>query len=149
MDLTKPTEIQIVYRHRRKAADRPKINGSRDAEKILRPLFATYISYRESMYAIFLCRGNRVLGIFQIGLGGISGVAVDPKLIFQGALKANASGIILAHNHPSGSRAASQADIDLTMKVKQAGQFLEIAVLDHLILLPHDGYYSMADEGII
>ena len=149
MDLAKATEIEIVYRNRRKAADRTKINSSRDAEKILRPLFATYISYRESMYALFLCRGNRVLGTFQIGLGGVSGVAVDPKLIFQGALKANASGIILAHNHPSGNRAPSQADIDLTKKVKQAGQLLEIAVLDHLILLPHDEYYSMADEGIM
>ena len=93
-------------------------------------------------------RANNVLGSFLVGIGGISGVVVDPKLVFQAALKANASGIILAHNHPSGNRTPSQADIDLTKKVKAAGNFLEIALLDHLIILP-EGYYSLADEGHI
>jgi DNA repair protein RadC len=144
---TAVSEIEIRYKNKVKVSERPKINGSRDAERILRPLFNEFVEHREVMYALYLNRSNKVLGSYRIGVGGVSGVAVDPKLIFQAALKANASGIILAHNHPSSNRAPSQADIDLTKKIKQAGVFLEISLLDHLIILPDDGYYSFADEG--
>jgi DNA repair protein RadC len=101
------------------------------------------------MYALYLNRANRVLGSFQIGVGGIAGVAADPKLIFQTTLKANVSGIITAGNHPSGKSTSSQGDIYLTKKLKQGEQVLEITRLDHLILLPDEGYYSMADEGLL
>lgn len=70
----------------------------------------------------------------------------DPKLIFAAAIKANACGIIMAHNHPSGNLSASQADIDLTKKVKEGGKLLEIQMLDHLIVTT-ETYYSFADEG--
>lgn len=148
IDLISVSEIEIKYRNKIKVAERPKIASSHDAERILRPLFSEFVEYREAMYALYLNRANKVLGSFEIGVGGVCGVVVDPRLIFQGALKANASGIILAHNHPSGNKAPSQADIDLTKKVKAAGNFMEIALLDHLILLP-EGYYSFADEGLL
>src|SRR5690606_29882544 len=101
-----------------------------------RPIFEPFLEHHEGMYAMYLNRANKVLGVLQIGIGGVAGVVADPKVIFQGALKAHASGIILAHNHPSGNSTASQADIDLTKKVKEAGKLLEIILLDHLILLP-------------
>lgn len=72
----------------------------------------------------------------------------DPKLIFAAAIKTNACGIILAHNHPSGNLQLSQADIDLTLKMKEGGKLLEIQVLDHVILTS-EGYYSFADEGLL
>lgn len=142
------TEIEIKYKNKVKASDRPKISGSRDVDQILRPVFNDIMEHREAMYALYLNRANKVLGSFQVGVGGVSGVAADPKIIFQGALKANASGVILAHNHPSGNRTPSQADIELTKKVKQGGVVLEITLLDHLIMLP-EGYYSFADEGML
>ena len=80
--------------------------------------------------------------------GGVSGTVADPKLIFAAAIKANACGIILAHNHPSGNLHPSQADIDLTKKMKEGGKLLEIQLLDHVIVTT-EGYSSLADEGFI
>lgn len=146
---TSVTEIEIKYKNKIKSSDRPRISGSKDAEQIFRPIFNDFVEHHEAMYVMYLNRSNKVLGCVQIGVGGIAGVAADPKIIFQGALKAHASGIILAHNHPSGNSTASQADIDLTKKIKDAGKLLEIALLDHLILLPGEKHFSFADEGIL
>ncbi len=93
-------------------------------------------------------RANKVLGLFEVSTGGISGTVADPKIIFTAALKGGASGIIVAHNHPSGNLTASQSDIDLTRKLKEAGKFLEIQLLDHVIVTT-EGYFSFADEGLI
>jgi len=84
----------------------------------------------------------------MISSGGVEGTVADPKVIFQVALKANASSIILAHNHPSGNIEPSEADIRLTRNLKQAGELLKISVLDHLILTS-ESYYSFADENMI
>ena len=145
----KVSEIEIQYRNKVKSTDRLKISGSKDAEEIFRPIFQDLIEHREAMYCLYLNRANKVLGYFLVGLGGVSGVVADPKLIFQTALKANASGIILAHNHPSGNATPSQADIDLTKKVKEGARLLEMSLLDHVILLPDNGYFSFADEGFL
>src|SRR5690606_25283702 len=118
------SEIQISYTNKLKPSERPKVTESADGERILRPLFETFIEHHEAMYAMFVNRGNKVLGCMRIGIGGVAGVAADPKIIFQGALKAPASGIILAHNHPSGNQNPSQADIELTRKVKKGQSFL-------------------------
>ena len=79
---------------------------------------------------------------------GVAATIADPKLIFGAAIKANACGIIVAHNHPSGNLRPSNSDIDLTKKLKQGGKLLEIDVLDHIIVTK-EGYFSMTDEGII
>ncbi len=151
MDSTIPrlAEIKITYSPKLKASERQKISGSRDAERILRPLFEDFIEHREAMYALYLNRSNSVLGAFLIGVGGVAGTVADPKLIFQAALKCNASGVILAHNHPSGNASASQADIELTKRAMQAGKLLDIQILDHIILLPEGIYTSLADEGLL
>ena len=93
-------------------------------------------------------RANKVLGIFKLSTGGVSGTVADPKIIFVAALKGGASGIIVAHNHPSGNLTASQSDINLARKLKEAGKFLEIQLLDHVIVTTK-GYLSFADEGLI
>lgn len=97
---------------------------------------------------ILLNRANRVLGIVPISVGGTAGTVADPKVIFVSALKCNASSVILCHNHPSGNLKPSQADIELTRKLKAAGQFLDLPVLDHIILTK-DAYFSFADEGMM
>ena len=80
--------------------------------------------------------------------GSVSGTVVDPKLVFSVALKSMASFIILGHNHPSGNLKPSNADIDLTKKLKEGGKLLDLLILDHIIL-SRRGYYSFVDEGLI
>jgi DNA repair protein RadC len=84
----------------------------------------------------------------KVSEGGVAGTTVDPKIIYKIALEELASCIIVAHNHPSGNLAPSQADIDLTKKLKEAGRFLDIQMMDHLIIT-HQNYFSFADEGLI
>ena len=85
---------------------------------------------------------------YKMSTGGVSGTVADPKVIFIAALKANASNIILTHNHPSGSVKPSRADIELTKKIKEGGYLLEVGVLDHLII-SIESYYSFPDEGLM
>ena len=142
-------EIQITYRSNVKPSLRPKINASKDTYDVLIQNWdSSKIEFIEQFKAMFLNRANRVLGIMEISTGGVSGTVADPKVIFGAALKANASGLIVAHNHPSGNLKASQSDIDLTRKLKEGGKLLEIQLLDHVIVTT-EGYFSFADEGFI
>jgi DNA repair protein RadC len=142
-------EIQLTYKSNVKPSARPKISTSRDAFDILKQYWDdSKIEFIEQFKVMLVNRTNKVLGIFEVSSGSSTGTVADPKLIFVAALKANASGIIVAHNHPSGNLAPSRSDIDLTHKIKEAGRFLEIQLLDHLIVTP-EGYYSFADEGVL
>lgn len=142
-------EIKLVYKTVVKPSNRPKIGLSSDAYYVLRQHWDdSVIELVEQFKILLLNRANRVLGIVDISTGGISGTVADPKLIFGAALKAAASSIVLAHNHPSGNLNASSADLALTKKIKEAGKFLDIEVLDHLILTS-DKYSSFADEGLM
>jgi len=109
---------------------------------------ADRLEHIEEFVVICLNRANRMLGWAKISSGGLSGTVADPKVIFQIALKSNASSIILAHNHPSGSLQSSEMDIRLTRKNKEAGLMLDLQALDHIILTT-EGYYSFAEEGCL
>lgn len=89
-----------------------------------------------------------MLGIYEVSTGGITSTIVDLRLLFTAALKANATALIMLHNHPSGKTRPSAADKRITKKVKEAGIILDIEVVDHLIISP-ESYYSFADNGII
>lgn len=142
-------EIQLVYKSNVKPSERPKISPSRDARDVLMGTWDnTKIELLEQFKVMLTNRANKVLGIFELSTGGVSGTVADPKLTFAAALKAAACGIILAHNHPSGNLQPSQADINLTRKIKEAGKLLEIQCLDHVILTS-EGFYSFADEGLL
>ena len=142
-------EIQLSYKSKVKASLRPKISSSKDAEKILRETWdSDKLELVEQFKILLVNRAHKVLGILEVSQGGIAGTVADPKIIFVSALKAAACGIILAHNHPSGNLNASQADIDLTRKLKEAGRFLEIQILDHIIITS-EKYFSFADEGLL
>lgn len=113
--------------------ERHKIGSSKDMAEAMRSIFnADQIEWVESFVIITLNRANRCIGFYKISVGGVAGTVADPKVIFQTALLSNASGIILAHNHPSGNTNPSQADLDLTKKLRDAGKLLDIAVLDHI-----------------
>jgi DNA repair protein RadC len=125
--------------------DRPQILSSKDGYLCIAPILMDL--NHEEFWILLLNRANKVIGKEKISAGGVSGTVVDAKIIFRKTLEvAPASSIILCHNHPSGNRNPSQADIDLTKKLKDAGEKLDILVLDHLIIA-EDSYYSFADEG--
>jgi DNA repair protein RadC len=138
-------EITISYSSKVKSSERLQITKSNHADAAFREAFPS-LEHKEYFYAMFLDRANRVLGVYQVSSGGLTGTVVDPKIVFQAALKANACSIILAHNHPSGQIHPSEADISLTRKMKQAGDIMELQVLDHLIIAT-EGYMSFADDG--
>lgn len=126
--------------------DKPKITSSQDAFDQVRGVLADLP--HEEFWLLLLNRANRVVKKKRISEGGVSGTVADPKIIFRLALEELASGIIVAHNHPSGNLTASKSDIDLTNKLKEAGKFLEVQLLDHLIIA-NQKYFSFADEGLI
>jgi DNA repair protein RadC len=141
-------EITLSY-HGRISKSAPTIHCSSDAADTFRCLWDEgTLSFVEEFKVMLLNRGNRVLGIVQISRGGIAGTVADPKLIFAAALKGCASSVILTHNHPSGNLTPSQADIQLTRKLVEAGKFLDLPVLDHVILT-QESHYSFADEGLL
>ena len=140
-------EITIGYSRKLKSSERIKITDSTDANNVLRNVFPS-LEHVEYFYIICLNRATQVLGFHQISKGGLSGTVTDVRVIFQVAIKSNSSGIILAHNHPSGNLQPSDADLKITRKIKEAGSILDIAVLDHLIL-SEESYLSMADESLI
>jgi len=106
------------------------------------------IEYFEEFKILLLNRANFVLGIYTVSKGGIAGTIVDSKVIFGVALKAAASGLIVAHNHPSGNLKPSSNDIEITKSLVAAGKILDVKVLDHIIVA-NTGYFSFADEGML
>jgi len=142
-------EVELVYRSKVKASKRPRVTSSKDVYEVLMDSWDEgKLDLLEQFKIVLLDRSQRVLGIFLASSGGICGTVVDPKLILTTALKTRSCSLILSHNHPSGNLKPSQADIKLTRKIRQAGEILEIDVLDHLII-GREGYYSFADEGVI
>jgi len=148
--LSNIAEVKISYSTQVKASERRSITSSRDAYEILRMFWdIDTIEYVESMKVILLNRANKVLGIANLSTGGTSGCILDAKTVFQYALKTNSSSILLAHSHPSGNIKPSEQDLLITSKIKEGAKLLDLALLDHLIITAHDGYYSMADEGVL
>jgi DNA repair protein RadC len=133
-------------RKERSSASKPRITSSEDVFELMRADLQDLP--HEEFWVIILNRANRVVRKWKISSGGISGTVADPRLIFKNALEMYASSIILVHNHPSGAIKPSQADISLTKKLKQAGELMEIPVLDHLIYGEKE-YFSFADEGLL
>ncbi len=126
--------------------ERPRVRSSRDSYDALAPLIADLP--HEEFWVLLLNRANQIIGREQISAGGTAGTVVDAKMIFLRALEYRASALVLCHNHPSGALRPSQADIELTRKLRHAGQTLDITVLDHLIV-SEQGYFSFADEDML
>jgi len=126
--------------------EKKKISSSKDAFEILAPMIAD--KEHEALAVLYLNTANKVTQTEILSYGGLSATIVDIRIILKNALLHLASKIIIAHNHPSGNMQPSKADKDITEKLKQASNYLEIQFLDHLII-GQDSYYSFADEGYI
>ena len=145
---TKLAEIEISYRP--KKVHHPIIKSSADVYyHLLRFFPEDTIALQEKFVAGYVNRANRLIGVYELSKGGITGTVADPRLILSVALKTAATGIILAHNHPSGNLQPSIQDKDITKKIQEACKLLDITLMDHLIVVPEDAYFSFADEGLL
>ncbi len=143
----KISEISVTYSSSKQK--KQKVNNSKDSYEILLNSWdKNIIELQEEFKILLLNRSNTVLGVYPMSKGGVSGTIVDAKLVFSVALKCNASSIIIAHNHPSGSLTPSEGDKRITQKLIKAGKYLDIVLLDHLIITK-DGFYSFSDCGLI
>lgn len=134
---------------RRQAAgfvERPVVRCSRDAYLAIAPALMDH--QHEEFWLLLLNKANKITGKVKMSSGGTDATVVDLKMIFRKAIEGQASAIIVCHNHPSGQLRPSQADLDLTKKIKASGQLLSVPLLDHLII-GDGGYYSFADEGVL
>lgn len=147
--LSRVSEVQLVYRNKVKAALRPRITASSEAYALLMQYWDQgRLELQEEFKVLLLNNALRVLGIYAGFAGGMDSTLADPRLIFVTALKARATGILVAHNHPSGKLKPSEPDFTLTKRLVSAGELLNIDVVDHLIVSA-DGFYSFMDEGVL
>lgn len=143
------SEVELVYKSRIKQNDRPKVNSSKDAyQTLLQSWDERKIEFIEQFKVLMLNQQNRILGMYEVSSGGLTGTQVDKRQVFCAALLMKATGIVLAHNHPSGALRPSETDRVLTRELVSAGKILSIPVIDHLIVTT-EGYFSFADEGLI
>ncbi len=142
-------EIELSYKSKIPAKDRTIIQSAENSHRLfLSNWDMNKIEFIEQFKAIFLNSRLQVLAIIDLSTGGTRATVVDVKLLMVAALKLNAYGIIIAHNHPCGGTTPSEADKHITRKIVEAGKLIDIQVLDHIIVTT-EGYYSFADEGAI
>lgn len=139
--------IELARRRRsEEVIELTKITSSKIIFEIMQPIIGELP--HEEFWVLYLNNANKVIAKNQLSKGGMTGTVVDVRIIFKSALESGAVAIVLCHNHPSGNLKPSEADKEITKKVKIAGKSLDINVLDHLIVT-QNGYYSFADEGIL
>ncbi len=148
-DASNVAEINLTYQPKFKISQCPHVSSSDDAYRLLFEKWnQDKLQLVEQFKVLVLNRANRVLGELLLATGSTSGVTVEIKHIIFTVLKTNATGFIIAHNHPSGNRNPSEQDRRLTQKVKEAANLMEISLLDHIIVTA-EGYFSFADEGLL
>lgn len=139
------SEIKVSYTNPNK--DSHCITKSEDAYKVLLAHWnMDIIEFQEEVKVLLLNRANKVLGVYELSKGGVSQATVDIKIILSVALKCHASGLILAHNHPSENIKPSFVDLSITKKLRRACKHLDLTLLDHLIISKTE-FYSFSDEG--
>jgi DNA repair protein RadC len=142
-------EIELIYKSKISPSLKPKVITSKDAYDIfINNWDLNKIELIEKFKILLLNRANRVLGILLVSSGGLTGTVADPRIILCTAIKSASCSIILCHNHPSGSLNPSNTDVALTQKITQACLYIDIVLLDHLIITK-EGYFSFADEGLL
>ena len=144
---SKLREVTAVYKPN-DSVQNVKITNSKDVNDFVRTIYPVEINIREAMLVLYLNNSNKTMGYSIAGIGGITATVVDIRLILRDALLTQSTNIILVHNHPSGSLTPSEADRQMTDKVRKAAEVMDIKLLDHLILT-EDTYYSFAEYGVL
>ena len=143
-------EIKVSYCEKLWVIDSEPLT---DSEKTARLLYQNWdkdtIGLKETFKVLLLNNSNKVKGTYQVSTGGLAGTVVDIRLLFAVALKTVSAGLILAHNHPSGTRRPSRADETITEKIRRAGELFDIRVLDHIIIMPDGKYFSFSDNDML
>ena len=143
----KVSEIKISYMN--EVDEKIKVLGSSEVYQVLKANWdLDIIELQEEFKILLLNQGNQVLGIKSMFKGGINTCSIDVRLIMGMALKANASALVITHNHPSGNLNASESDKRITSKIKECCELFDIRLLDHIIMAKNS-YLSFADEGIL
>ena len=143
-------EIKISYKGGLKSSEWQKISSSQDAAELLFEVWdKDTIAIQETFKVVLLNNSNKVKGVYQLSQGGITATLIDLRILFAVILKSLSVAIILTHNHPSGKLMPSEADKNLTSKIKKAAQLFDITILDHLIFAPDGNYYSFSDNGLL
>ena len=147
--LQEVAEITISYKPA--VSVNPLVSSSTDAYKELKNFFPEeLIALQEQFVVMYLNNANRIIGVYRMSLGGITGTVADPRIILGTALKVAATSIIICHNHPSHNLKPSISDERLTAKIKEGAKFMDINLADHIIIAPTGSkYYSFADEGLL
>ena len=146
--LTKVSEVKLIYTSNVKASERIRIKDSQSAFCVFWDYWdKEIIEHTEQVVLLLLSRSKETVGIVLISKGGTSGCIMDTKVILQYALKANAHSIIQAHNHPSGKKNTSEADLKVSKRIKSACELVDLHLLDHIIITAQGEYTSIADEG--
>lgn len=145
--ITIAASLELGRRRRgEEALEKKKITSSKSVFELMQPIIGEL--QHEEFWIIYLNNSNKVIQKSQLSKGGITGTLVDVRLVLKNALEFGATGIILSHNHPSGTLKPSEADKQITLKLKTAAESLDIKVLDHLIIT-EKAYFSFADENIL
>jgi len=140
-------KVKVTFDKKVKKSELLSLTSSDKTVEILREIFdADTFDWKEEVVLLCLNRRNALVGYYKVSSGGVSGTVLDPKVIFTVALNCTASGIIIAHNHPSGNLTPSVEDDRITAKIKEAGKMLDITLIDSVILTD-EGYYSYIDNG--
>lgn len=139
-------ELHMTYKS--KFVPQETMNQSIKIYDYLKEIWPDTMEHAETFFVVFLNRANKCMGHYLVGRGGMTGTVADIRIIFQAALMAHCTSIVLAHNHPSGNLTPSESDLQLTARAIDAGKTLDIKVVDHLIM-SKEGYYSFTDRGHI
>lgn len=143
-------EMEVVYLPTKLTTSNETISNSGSAYHVFKQLFnPNTISYQEECMVIYLNHASRIIGAQKLSKGGINATIVDIRIILATALKSLSTAIIIAHNHPSGKLEPSDADKKITKQLGEACKLMDLALLDHLIISPDNGYLSFADDGLM
>ena len=147
--VTVAAALELGRRRKNTEHTKPQIKESNQVHEYMAPYFADLT--HEHFYVLLLDRANKVIRSENISKGGVSGTVVDPKMVFKQAIDNLASSVIVCHNHPSGNKKPSEEDKRLTKRLQEGAEYLDLRVLDHLIITDDkdNGYLSFADEGLM
>lgn len=147
-EMFKVNEVSLHYKLKHDTTDYPIINNSKTAADIFYESWdKDTIGLEEQLKVLYLNRRNQVIGLYTVCIGGVTGTVVCNKKILACGLKIVASGMIIAHNHPSGNKQLSEQDKTITKSLKECGKIMDIQLLDHIIVLPNGNFVSFADNA--